>query len=145
MSRSTRDANKNNRQLSGLQILFATILAVGLLLGINFSNRIAAGQRVEQDRESLEQEIATLEIEQATLQAELDYARSDEYVEDWARNEGKMVREGEVLIVPVPAGNPLPTATPPPAAPVDLFAEEEESVETWRVWWGLFFDSEPPF
>ncbi|MBN2472504.1 MAG: septum formation initiator family protein [Anaerolineae bacterium] len=131
-------------QLSGLQILFASILAIGLLLGINFSSRITAGQHIQRDRTVLEMEIATLEAEQVMLQAELDYARSDEYVAAWARAEGKMVMQNEVLIIPVPAGSPLPTATPSHPV-VDLFEPETQLVENWQLWWALFFDSEPPF
>ncbi|GAB4572371.1 MAG: hypothetical protein Kow0077_11650 [Anaerolineae bacterium] len=132
------------KQGAGLQILFATILAIGLLLGINFSNRIAAGQRIERDRKALEMEIATLEAEQAVLLEDLEYARSDEYVAAWARAQGKMVRENEVLVIPVPAGVPLPTATPAPP-PIELLQPQTIEVENWRLWWALFFDSDPPF
>ncbi len=137
--------SSRNPQLSGIQILFASILAIGLLLAINFSGRIAAGQRIQRDRQALEAEIATLEAEQAVLQQDLEFARSDQYVEAWARSEGKMIREGEVLVVPVPAGAPLPTPSPT-LAPIPVAGLEEESViEPWRVWWALFFDTDPPF
>lgn len=147
MSRTPRDQQRSaSSQLSGMQILFVSILAIGLLLAINFSSRIAAGQRIQRDRQELEMEIATLQAEQAALIAERDYARSDEYVVSWARSEGKMILPNEVLVIPVPAGNPLPTATPAPAMPETLFPEEEEQpVENWRLWWALFFDSDPPF
>ena len=131
-------------QLSGLQILFASILAIGLLLGINFSSRISAGQRIQRDRSVLEIEVATLEAEQLQLQADLDYARSDEYVAAWARAEGKMVMENEVLVIPVPAGAPLPTATPSRPT-IDLQDSDAALVENWQLWWALFFDSDPPF
>ncbi len=147
MSRTPRDKERNpGSQLSGMQILFASILAIGLLLAINFSSRIAAGQRIQRDRQALEMEIATLEAERAALIAERDYARSDEYVVSWARSEGKMVQANEVLVIPVPAGSPLPTATPTPALPETLFPEATEPpVENWRLWWALFFDADPPF
>ncbi|NPV66086.1 MAG: hypothetical protein HPY64_02940 [Anaerolineae bacterium] len=146
MSRSPRDQNRSaSKPLSGMQILFASILAIGLLLAINFSSRIAAGQRIQRDRQALEMEIATLEAEQAALIQERDYARSDEYVVSWARSEGKMVQPNEVLVIPVPASKPLPTATPTPLPPEALFPEEEPIVENWRLWWALFFDSDPPF
>ncbi|MBN1965210.1 MAG: septum formation initiator family protein [Anaerolineae bacterium] len=134
-----------NRSLSGMQIVFVAILAIGLLLAINFSNRITAGQTIQGNREALAMEIATLEAEQATLNQELDYVRGDVYVESWARAEGKMVLPGEHLVVPVPAGVPLPTPTPAPPAPADLFTTAEEEVEPWQVWWALFFDDAPPF
>ncbi len=132
------------RPFSGLQILFASILAIGLLQAIDFSSRNAQGQLAQQSRASLEMEIATLEAAQAALIQERDYVQSDAYVEAWAHAEGKMVRPGEVLVIPVPAGLAAPTPTPTPAAPVILL-EEEEEIETWRLWWALFFDDSPPF
>lgn len=134
-----------SRQLSGLQILFASILAIGLLLAINFSNRITTGQQIQSEREQLEQEIAILETEQAALQQELDYVRSDDYVAAWAREEGKMVREGEVLVVPVPGGLSLVTPTPQPQTLAGLLDDDEPETENWELWWALFFDSPPPF
>jgi cell division protein FtsB len=128
-----------------MQILFVSILAIGLLLAINFSNRIVAGQRIQSIRDALEMEVATLEAEQAALQAELEYVRSDDYVASWARSQSKMVREGEVLVIPVPAGVALTTPTPVPQTPPALLEEEEPQTENWRLWWALFLDSPPPF
>ncbi len=128
-----------------MQILFASILAIGLLLAINFSNRITTGQQIQSIREELELEIAILETEQAALQQELDYVRGDDYVAAWAREEGKMIREGEVLVVPVPGGPPLVTPTPQPQTLVGILDEDEPASENWQLWWALFFDSPPPF
>ncbi len=141
------DRNGNgSRQLSSLQIVFASILAIGLLLAINFSNRIAAGQVAQARLASLRGEIATLEAQLADLRVELDYVRSDKYVESWARSDGKMVRPGEVLVVPVPAGAPIATPQPTPATPSSaLLVEEEPIMENWRLWWALFVDDPPPF
>lgn len=140
--RSPRVERRRTGQLSGVQVMFAVILAIGLLLAINFSSRITEGQPIQEAYESVLDEIELLKQEQARLIAERDYVRSDAYVERWARDEGRMVREGEVLIVPVPstAGlepTPIPeistqieTAPPPP--------------EPWQLWWALFFDGLPP-
>jgi cell division protein FtsB len=131
-------------QLSGVQITFAMIIAFGLILAINFSSRIAAGQPLEEMYAHVNAEVAQLQAEQATLIAVRDYSRSDAYVEQWARSEGKMVREGEVLVIPVPAGarNPAePTPAPMPTIPVET---TDPAPENWMLWWALFFDSPPP-
>ncbi len=144
--RAADRAANGSRQLSSLQIVFASILAIGLLLAINFSNRIAAGQVAQARLTSLRAEIATLEAQLADLRVELDYVRGDEYVESWARSDGKMVRPGEVLVVPVPAGVPIATPQPTPATPASaLLAEQEPIMENWRLWWALFIDDPPPF
>lgn len=133
---------KSRNQLSGAQVTFAAILAVGLALVISLSSRILAGQPLEQAYNRVLVEIDQLRLEQSRLITERDYVRSDAYVERWAREDGKMVREGEVLIIPVPSGaniNPAPTPVP--------LAEIETTLpgpEPWNLWWALFFDSEPP-
>jgi cell division protein FtsB len=130
-------------QLSGVQITFAMIIAFGLILAINFSSRIAAGQPLSEVYSDAQTEVALLEREQATLVALRDYSQSDAYVEQWARSEGKMVREGEVLIVPVPGGigNAPATPVPVPTIPVQTSPPQPDN---WMIWWSLFFDGSPP-
>jgi hypothetical protein len=129
------------QQISGIQIVFASILAIGLLLTINFSGRIRRGQQIEDVRQRIEATIAQLSIEQAQLLEQRDYAVSDAAVIEWAHRDGKMVREGEVLVIPVPAGE-IPTPTPP-ATPIPLATPTP--IPVFDVWWSLFFDSDPPF
>lgn len=130
-------------QLSGLQITFAMVIAFGLILAINFSSRIAAGQPLAEMYDSVQSEVDILRAEQATLTAIRDYSRSDSYIEQWARREGKMVRDNEVLVVPVPAGVSVvePTPAPVPTIPVET---TDPQPDNWVLWWGLFFDSPPP-
>jgi cell division protein FtsB len=133
---------KRRGQLSGVQITFAAILAIGLALVISLSSRILAGQPLEQAYDRVVAEIDQLKQEQSDLISERDYVRSDGFVESWARDEGKMIREGEVLVVPVPSGaNIEPTATPPPYVDAVTVPPEPDS---WTLWWALFFDSDPP-
>jgi murein DD-endopeptidase MepM/ murein hydrolase activator NlpD len=122
--------------------MFAVILAVGLILAINFSSRIAASQPLLEAYESVRDEIGTLEAQQAQLLAERDFARSDAYIEQWARDQGKMVRPGERLIIPVPAGG-TPEPTPEPVTSSEFQSGLPEP-EPWEYWWQLFFDSPPP-
>lgn len=134
---------KRGDQLSSMQVMFATILAVGLLLAINFSSRITAGQPLQAAHARVESEIAQLRREQADLIAERDFVRSDAFVESWARDEGKMVRPDEHLIVPVPSTSSLSQDAPAqePPVPIQTLPPRPQS---WQVWWALFFDSPPP-
>lgn len=137
-----RVERKRTGQLSGVQVMFAAILAIGLLLAINFSSRIAAGQPLLEAYSRAQSEIELLKQEQGRLIAERDYAQSDAYVERWARDEGKMVRDGEVLIVPVPiVDNTQPTPVAEPSVAIETTPPPPEP---WRIWWALFFESAPP-
>ena len=137
-----RDKPKRTGQISGTQVMFAAILAIGLLLAINFSSRIAAGQPLQEAFEKVNSEVAILRREQAELIEKHDYVQSDAYVGQWARSEGKMVREGEILVIPVPAGA-IVESTPTPAPPIEVQTMPPEP-KSWQVWWALFFDTAPP-
>lgn len=141
-TRTLKPKRNRSGQLSSVQITFAVILAVGLILAINFSSRIAAGQPLLVAYNNVQTEIARLRTEQEALLQERDFALSDAFVEAWARESGKMIRPGEKLVIPVPSGNTvLPTPTPVPLTDFDTGLVEPEP---WQLWWVLFFDSPPP-
>lgn len=138
-----RRQKRRSGQLSGVQIMFAAILAIGMVLGINFSSRIASSQPLRTYYAGMETEIAGLQQEQQRLIEERDFAQSEAYVEQWARGEGKMVRPGEVLVIP----RAIAPAVQPTATPAPLLAELETTApepEPWELWWALLFDSPPP-
>lgn len=137
-----RTSSKSSNNLSGVQIMFAAILAIGLILAINFSTRLAASRPLREYYNNVEQEIERLEMEQATLVAERDFASSEAFVEEWARQSGKMVRPGEILVVPMSSGVVI-QAQPTPQVFVEVETSPPEP-EPWTLWWALFFDSDPP-
>ncbi len=140
--KAKRDKPKRTGQLSGTQVMFAAILAIGLLLAINFSSRIAAGQPLQDAYNKVVSEVDQLRKEQAALIKQHDYVQSDAYVSQWARSEGKMVRDGEILVIPVPSGI-SPEATPQ-AVPDVLVQTTPPEPKGWQLWWSLFFDTTPP-
>jgi cell division protein FtsB len=133
---------RRTSQLSGLQIMFAAILAIGLILGLNFTSLVTSGQPLQELYNKVSDEIQQLKRDQADLIRERDYVRSDPYVEIWSRNEGKMVRPGEVLVVPVPSGKTI-QATPVPQPEIAVETKPPQP-EPWQVWWSLFFDAPAP-
>ena len=134
---------KRKDQVSSLQVMFAAILAIGLLLAINFSSRITAGQPLQEAYERAVLELDQLREEQTNLLAERDFVRSDAFVESWARDDGMMVRANEVLVVPVPSHNTL-VDNEPDIVPPSQIETTPSRPERWQVWWALFFDASPP-
>lgn len=137
---------ERRQQISSLQIVFVSILAIGLLLAINFSARIRRGQQIEDVRQQIQ---ATIDIEltvNADLNNNLAYAESNAAVEDWAHRDGKLVRPGEILVIPVPGAiTPTPIPANPIGDPVDTSPSISRSTEeNWHLWWSLFFESDPP-
>ncbi|MCU0475934.1 MAG: hypothetical protein MUC99_07465 [Anaerolineae bacterium] len=137
-----RQSRKPAGSISSFQLIFAVVLAVGLILTINFSSRIAAGRPILEAYDEIQREIAELEAEQERLLAERNAALNDYYVEQWARGRGKMVRAGEKLIIPVPSQTTV-VATPVPIE-VGAFSTGYQQPENWQLWWSLFFDDPPP-
>lgn len=135
---------KQSRQLSSTQVMFAVILAIVLMLAIQFSTRINAERQLFVIRGTIYDEIDLLKREQVELNDQLTYLGSDAYVESWARSEGRMVREGEVLVIPVPFGETLLAQQDTPLADADMVETTPPQPENWHLWWSLFFDSQPP-
>lgn len=111
-------------------MIIAVILAV-LILG-DLNRRMANARRLERDSRDLTTEVAQLERENSDLQTQVAGATSDAMIEEWARSEGRMVREGERLIIPVPADPAMAEAQSAPQAPI-------ERPTNWEVWLALLF------
>jgi cell division protein FtsB len=116
--------------LSRLWIVFAAVGGI-LLLG-DLNRRMSDARQLERAAAALQTETSALETQQAQLQTDLASAGSDAQVEEWAHNQARMVRDGEVLVIPLPAeGVVTPT---PQAAP-----SRGDLPGSWDVWWALLF------
>jgi cell division protein FtsB len=126
----TTDGKKGRAPLARIWIVFLAVIGI-LILG-DLNRRMADAHRLERDANFLETEVVQLEQEQDRLSTQIAQGDSDVAVERWARMQAKLARDGEVLIVPIPAGGyvepPLPTPTPFPLPPSRL-----------EVWWVLLF------
>ncbi|MEQ8676266.1 MAG: hypothetical protein RLP44_13355 [Aggregatilineales bacterium] len=145
--RVVKRKNQTRGQLSGVQVMFAAILAIGMVLGISLSSRVASSQSLREFYDGVETEIAQFRVEQARLIDERNFAQSEAFVEQWARGEGKMVRPGEILVVPEVAGGESPVVADNSQPNPFSFADVETTLpepEPWELWWSLFFDGAPP-
>jgi hypothetical protein len=114
------------------------LLVIGLIvltmLVMDFNNRMAELRRLSDKKEDVAVEATNLIHTQVQLETQIAYATSDGAVEEWAYEEGHMVREGENLVIPLeyPGFTPkvtiLPTATPVPKT-------------NWQIWVSLFLES----
>jgi cell division protein FtsB len=124
--------------LNNLQVILIALLVIGGRLVIDFSRRIVEGQQKITEQHELEAEIEALIKEEQRLEAAKTYYSSPGFVETWAHNDGKMVRQGEVLVVPLyedVAEEALRTND----------ASAASTTASWQVWWSLFFDNPAPF
>ncbi len=120
----------NARRLSIFWIVM--ILIAGLLIIGDLNRRMADARRLEQDAEILEGQVAAKSTEQADLMTQVAGATGEAAIAEWARADAKLVREGEVLIVPL-----APPGTP--ARPEFSDSEYPEPPTKLQVWWALLF------
>ncbi len=116
-------------------ILF--ILGVLVLFVLSFNSRLSRLRYLETEADALGTQVTLLEQTQAALDQQITYATSDGAVEEWAYEEGRMIRQGDHLIVPLPSGEVTPT---PQAGEV----RTSPRLRNWEIWKFLFFDPLSP-
>ena len=109
-------------------------LVVLTMLIMDFNNRMAEQRRLSDKREDVAVEATDLMYTQVHLEIQIAYATSEAAVQDWAYEEGHMVREGENLVIPLeypgftPEVTVIPTITPEPET-------------NFQIWLSLFLES----
>jgi cell division protein FtsB len=116
----------------GAGILLVVVIVTGL--GWAFFKQLTLGGEFREEAEQLEQALATQEAQQAYLTATLTYVHTDAYVEEWAREEAKMAKPGEVVVIPIVGkGGQAPASTP--TAEPDAAPAASGDRPFWTVWW----------
>ena len=132
------DPSSGSRQPRPLISRLGLLLLIGLcvLFVSSYTSRLLRKAQVEQRISEWEQRIAAAELRQLQLQAELEYVNSPAYLEQVARNDLDMARDGDTVIIVV-AGTVTPSGagsledgmTEGTGAPVRLPGEP-----TWKQW-----------
>lgn len=122
--------------LPPVDIITVLVCTVAIFFALAFGGKALESYRLRRHNEKLGQEIAALEQETAELQARLTYVQSPEYVEQVAREQYKMVKPGERLIIPISRRGAVVVTTPTPSPPTsELISEQPASY--WTAWWEL--------
>jgi hypothetical protein len=105
------------------------VIAALFILG-DLNRRMENARQLEQDAHALDLQVSGLQSDSQSLETQVAAATSQALVEAWAHGEGKLVREGEKLIVPIsPPGAPTPAAPTPTPLP--------QPPSTWLIWRAL--------
>ena len=142
-SQTTRIKPKSRRRipLSNPQIILLFLIIIGGGISVDFSQRVVDGQQKLEELQLLEGQIESLTKENQELEAAKLFYSSSAFIEAWAHSEGKMVREGETLVIPMVDGSTEFTIAPPS---VPITTLPEDTTPEWQIWWNLFFESDPP-
>jgi len=119
---------KGLMDLKKIGLIVAAIILFFLVMDLN--TRLNELSRLTDQRNDAATTVARLEGTLQVLQTQQTYAGSQGAVEEWAYNEGHMVRPGEQLVIPIspPGTTPEPVFVPTPTV---------QPVENWEIWLAL--------
>ena len=116
------------------QLIIAGAILVFLLVFGELWRRISQAADLRGLEHQIGAQVTALAGESDRMATLVAGARGDEAVAEWARNEGRMILPGEVLVQPV-----APTAQ---AAAAEAGPEPEPELPNWRVWWEWLWGDE---
>jgi len=126
----------NRLNLNPKRFLIGLGIGLFILLLADFNSRMSELERLTNERSSVAVRATALMQTQVKLQEALAFATSEAAVENWAYEEGRLVRPGDFPVVPIPVGEITPT-TAPDAEPTPITGSN------WEIWWAMFFDTSP--
>lgn len=110
-------------------LLLLAFFVVSLLLVVNSTKRLLAFKTTAQKVEESEQYLAKLKEENEALKAELEYKRSQEFIEGEIRNKLGLAKEGEAVVV-------LPNND---SRQSTVESRKSVGAPNYIKWWELFF------
>jgi len=125
---------KPSRSTLAISVVVLLIIAVVAGLAWTFGRQLALARQMRAEEAWLEQKVASEKARYDDLVAQLAYVRSDEYVEQWAREDAVLARGGETVVVLVMDDDDsslLETSV--------VVTPEPESEPFWVELWDLFF------
>jgi hypothetical protein len=114
-------------------ILLVIGLGVSVLLIIDFNSRMSEWRRLSLEQDAVASQVSSLKETQLHLETQIAVATSPAGVREWVYQDGRWVRPGDILVVPLEAGGQVPESTPKPEPVVEM-------IENWQLWLSLFFD-----
>lgn len=125
------EGNKRKFPFDLKKVGFVAAAIILFFLVMDLNNRLNELSRLSAQRDEAQQVVDNLEQTLSILNTQIAYATSEGAVEQWAYEEGHMVREGENLIIPLqPAG-----AT---QEPLIVLTATPQKISNWDVWLALF-------
>ncbi len=132
-----------NRLIAFLYGLIPLVVAVCVLFVLAVvGGKAVQGYEMRQEAKAMERRIDQLKRENRQLGQQLDYYRSDEYVEKVAREELGLVRPNDVAVIVVPSDGPRTSPMPAIPTPTPAAVPPKEEVPTWQRWLSLFVGEE---
>jgi hypothetical protein len=108
-------------------------IAILVLLIMDFNSRLEEMTRLNRQAESVRIRATEVMATQYNMETAVAYAQSDFSVEQWAREQAGMIREGDVPIAPMP----VPGEQPPPEENSPVVVPTQ--ISNWEIWMLVIF------
>jgi len=117
------------------RLITVVVIVILVVLMMDFNNRMSNMIQLNQMETILQTKLANLQATRLVVEDDIAYATSDRALEEWAREKGRLVAEGDhpIIIMPPSDYTPSPTATPKP---------ETVILTRLDIWKELIFGSE---
>ncbi len=113
------------------RVILVVVIILLVLLMMDFNNRMVRALELEEQAQAMTTQMAELEQTKVYLEARIAYATSEKAVEQWAREDAKLIKEGDVPIIILPPSELTPTPTPTPLV-------QEKPLSNFEIWKALF-------
>ena len=132
-----RVGHKKPTILIQLILVVALFIAGFMAIGLNRNNTNL--QRAILVKQTVQAEYDHEQTVLAKLQATRNYIETDQYLEQYNREEAnkQLAGENRIVVVEIEA-TPMPTPEPTP------LADPAQSVLPWQLWWELLWDAPQP-
>ena len=117
---------KNNKQSFPRFWIFVILILGSLILG-DLNQRMADARHLEKDLDMLVAELNRLDNDIFELDKGIEEVNTDDFIDDWAHEEAKMVKDGETLVLLIATG--LTEEPDRPNLPSD--SNQANKLEVW--------------
>jgi cell division protein FtsB len=111
-------------------------IAALILLITDFNRRTADAQRLLNERNRIRVQVTALMQTKTALETLIAYTQSDDAVQKWAREEGRMIQPGDQGVVVLPPANSTPV-------PIPAVTVEVSVTSNWELWMRLLLRQSP--
>jgi cell division protein FtsB len=109
-------------------IVVGLIVLVAMVM--DFNSRMARLTHLRTQKGNEEQHLIELKLTRALLQEQIAYVSSDAAVEEWAREEGRMMLPGDIAVVPLPDASFVPETIEDEV----VYPEPQGNWDAWMQW-----------
>jgi cell division protein FtsB len=129
------DVSMKRFRVWGRRAYIVVGLVILVTMVMDFNSRMTRLNHLRTQKEHEEQQLLELKLTRAALQEQIAYVSSDDAVEEWAREEGRMMLPGDIVVVPLPDASFVPESVEEELT----YPEPDSNWDAWMQW--LFFTS----